>query len=154
MVNNLPAMQDLQVRLPGRKDPLEKGMATHTSILTQRIPWTEEPGGLQSQSARHDWAKQHFHSHFLLKTPVVDTEMSCRQWVKIHCAVRLPIGFHTCISFGKRFLILLDVCSSTGFSHETLTKSLVFLKSASTHAFISCFYFPAGFHLLSNSRPV
>ena len=106
------------------------------------------------KALRHDWANQHFHSHFLLKTPVVDTEMSCRQWVKIHCAVRLPIGFHTCISLGKRFLILLDVCSSTGFSHETLTKSLVFLKSASTHAFISRFYLLAGFHLLSNSRPV
>ena len=92
------------------------------------------------------------HGHF---------EMSCRQWVKIHCALRLPIGFHSCISFGKCCLILLDVCSLTGFSHETLTKSLVFLKSAkvrlfcpSTHAFTSCFYFPAGSHLLNSSRPV
>ena len=45
MVKNLPAMQETQVRLLGREDPLEKGMATHTSILAWRIPWTEEPGG-------------------------------------------------------------------------------------------------------------
>ena len=44
--------------LPGQEDPLEEGMATHSSILAWRIPWTEEPGGLQfmgSQRVRHDW---------------------------------------------------------------------------------------------------
>ena len=44
----LPAMQETWVRSPGREDPLEKEMATHSSILAWRIPWTEEPGGLQS----------------------------------------------------------------------------------------------------------
>ena len=48
MVKNLPAMQETQLGSPGRKDSLEKGMATHTSILAWRIPWTEETGGLQS----------------------------------------------------------------------------------------------------------
>ena len=48
MVKNLPAMQETWVRSLGQKDPLEKGMATHSSILTWRIPWTEEPDGLQS----------------------------------------------------------------------------------------------------------
>ena len=48
MVKNLPAMQETQVRSLGGDDPLEKGMATHSSILAWRIPWTEEPGGLQS----------------------------------------------------------------------------------------------------------
>ena len=47
MVKNLPAMQETWVRSLGREDPLEKEMATHSSILTWRIPWTEEPGGLQ-----------------------------------------------------------------------------------------------------------
>ena len=47
MVQNLPAMQETWVQFLGQKDPLEKGMATHTSILAWRIPWTEEPGGLQ-----------------------------------------------------------------------------------------------------------
>ena len=46
MVKNLPAIEETQVRSLGGEDPLEKEMATHTSILAQRIPWTEEPGGL------------------------------------------------------------------------------------------------------------
>ena len=48
MVKSLPAMQETQVRSLGQEDPLEKGMATHSSILSRSIPWTEEPGGLQS----------------------------------------------------------------------------------------------------------
>ena len=47
-VKNLPAMQDTQVQSLGWEVPLEKRMATHSSILAWRIPWTEEPGGLQS----------------------------------------------------------------------------------------------------------
>ena len=56
MVKNLPAMQDTQVRSLG-ENPLEKEMATHSSILASRIPRTEEPGRLQSmgsQRVRHD----------------------------------------------------------------------------------------------------
>ena len=52
MVKNVPAMQETQVRSLGREDPLEKRMAPHSSILAWRIPWTEEPGGLQSGSQR------------------------------------------------------------------------------------------------------
>ena len=48
MVKNLPVMQETQVRSPGREDPLKKEMVTHTSILAWRVPWTEEPAGLQS----------------------------------------------------------------------------------------------------------
>ena len=48
MVKNLPAIQETQVQSLGQKDPLEKGMATHSSIVGWRIPWTEEPDGLQS----------------------------------------------------------------------------------------------------------
>ena len=47
MVKNLPAMQETRVQSLRREDPLEKGMATHSSILAWEIPWTEEPGGLQ-----------------------------------------------------------------------------------------------------------
>ena len=52
------AMQEIQVWSLGREDPLEKGMATHSSTLAWRIPWTEEPGGLQSMGSQrvgHDW---------------------------------------------------------------------------------------------------
>ena len=57
MVKNLPAVQETQVRSLDWEDPLEKGIATHSSILAWRIPWTEEPGGLQpmgSQIVGHD----------------------------------------------------------------------------------------------------
>ena len=45
-------LKETWVRSPGREDPLEEGMATHSSILAWRIPWTEEPGGLQSIGSR------------------------------------------------------------------------------------------------------
>ena len=48
MVKNLPAMQETWVRSLGQEGLLEKEMATHSSILARRIPWTEEPGGLKS----------------------------------------------------------------------------------------------------------
>ena len=57
MVKNPPAMQEMQVQALGWEDPLEKGMATHSSIFVWRIPWTEEPGRLQSigsQRVGHD----------------------------------------------------------------------------------------------------
>ena len=57
MVKHLPAMWETQVQSLGQEDPLEKEMATHSSTLAWRIPWTEEPGGLQSvgsQRVRHD----------------------------------------------------------------------------------------------------
>ena len=47
LVKNLPAMQETQVQSLGGEDPLAEGMATHSSILAWKIPWTEEPGGLQ-----------------------------------------------------------------------------------------------------------
>ena len=57
MVKNLPAVQENQVRSLGQEDLLEKEMAPHSNILAWRIPWTEEPGSLQSmglQKAGHD----------------------------------------------------------------------------------------------------
>ena len=57
MVKNLPAMRELMFHPRVRKTPLEKGMATHPSILAWRSPWTEEPGGLQFigwHTVRHD----------------------------------------------------------------------------------------------------
>ena len=48
MVKNLPAIQETGVQSLGREDPLEEEMATHCTILVWEIPWTEEPGGLQS----------------------------------------------------------------------------------------------------------
>ena len=52
MAKNLPAMQETWVQFLGQEDPLEKGMATHSSILAWKIPWTEEPGGLLSMEVQ------------------------------------------------------------------------------------------------------
>ena len=54
MVKNLPAKQEMQVGSLGQEDPLEEGMATHCSILGWGIPWTEEPGGLQSTGLQRE----------------------------------------------------------------------------------------------------
>ena len=65
MVKNLPAIQETGVRSLVQEDPLEKGMSTHSSILAWRIPWTEEPGRLQSigpQRIGHDWVTN-IHTH-------------------------------------------------------------------------------------------
>ena len=63
MIKNLPSIWETWIWSLGQKDPLEKGMATYSSILSWRIPWTEEPGRLQSrgsQRIRHDWATNAF----------------------------------------------------------------------------------------------
>ena len=62
-VKNLPAMQETWIWSLDREDPMEKGMATHFSILAWRIPWSEEPGGLQSkgsQRVKQDWMTNTF----------------------------------------------------------------------------------------------
>ena len=64
-LKSLPAMQETWVWSLGREDPLEKEMATHSNIFAWRIPWTEEPGGLQStghkESDTTEWLHFHFH---------------------------------------------------------------------------------------------
>ena len=57
---------EMQIGSLGREDPVEQEMATYSSILAWKIPWTEEPGGLQSmglQRVRHDWVTKHTHTH-------------------------------------------------------------------------------------------
>ena len=55
LVKNLPAMQETWVRFLGWEDPLEKEMASHSSILAWETPWTDEPGGLQSMGPQKSW---------------------------------------------------------------------------------------------------
>ena len=54
MVKNLPAVQETQVRSLGQEDSLKKGMAIHSTLLAWRIPWTKEPGRLQSMAWQRD----------------------------------------------------------------------------------------------------
>ena len=63
MVKNLPAVRETWVRSLGWEDPLEEGMATHFSILAWRIPWTEEPGGLQSLGRRESDTTEQLSTH-------------------------------------------------------------------------------------------
>ena len=66
-VKNLPAVQETWVQSPCWEDPLEKGMATHSSILAWRIPWTEEPDGLQSMGSQElDTAEQVTHYLYII----------------------------------------------------------------------------------------
>jgi len=64
-LKHLPAMWETWVRSVGREDPLEKEMATHSSILAWRIPWTEELGGLQSMGRKESDTTERLHYHFL-----------------------------------------------------------------------------------------
>ena len=57
MVKNLPAVTETQVSSLGQEDPLKKEMATHSSILALRIPWTKEPGRLQSMGLQKTWTQ-------------------------------------------------------------------------------------------------
>ena len=66
-VKNLPAMQGTQVQSQGGEEPMEEEMATHASILAWEIPWTEQPGGLQSigsQRVGHNRASKHIGNDF------------------------------------------------------------------------------------------
>ena len=64
LVKSLPAVQETQVRSPGREDPLEKEMATHCSTLAWRLPWIEELGRLQSMGSQRDGHDRETNFHF------------------------------------------------------------------------------------------
>ena len=82
MVKNLPAMPETQIRSLGREDPLEKGMATHSRILTWRIPWTEEHIGLHRV--------RHYSHFFMIAIFLVFTGIS--RWFSL---VAIPIYIST-----------------------------------------------------------
>ena len=68
IVNNLPAMQETLVRFLGQEDPLKKEMAAHSSILAWRIPWTEEPGRLQSMGSEELDTTERLNHHHSIST--------------------------------------------------------------------------------------
>ena len=68
-VKRLPTMRETQVQSLGREDLLEKKMATHSSFLAWKIPWMEEPGGLQVQGVAKSRSRLHFHFQYKLKDP-------------------------------------------------------------------------------------
>ena len=62
IVKNLPAVQEMQVQSLGQEDPLEKEIATHSSILAWEIPWTKESGGLQTRDCKELNTSEHAHT--------------------------------------------------------------------------------------------
>ena len=85
MIKNLPAVQEILVHSLAWEDPLEKGIATHSCILAWRIPWTEEPGGLQfmgSERIGHDWATSTFTS---ITEPAIASGQTVLFNLMIHC---------------------------------------------------------------------
>ena len=69
-VNDLPAVWETWVQSLGWEDRLEEGVAAHSSILAWRIPWTEEPGGLQSTGHKESDTTERLHFHFLYGLPL------------------------------------------------------------------------------------
>ena len=125
VVKNLPAMQETRVWSLDWEDPLEKEMATHSSILAWRIPWTEDPGRLQSlglQRIRLNWATNTFTSFFYL---VASHSSLCSKLMSFntnfswwsagndfvaHSIFFLPIGLF-CLISNSFFLCLPSPCS-------------------------------------------
>jgi len=116
MVKNLPIMQETQVQALDQEKPLKKGMATHSSILAWRIPWTEEPGKLQSirsQRVGHKWA--------------TNTPLKKKTWIAL-CLLMLTCNIyniHKCM----RFIIYI---SSVQFS--SVTQSCLTLCNPMNHS--------------------
>ena len=79
MVKNLSAMQETPVQSVGQEDPLEEEMATHSGILAWEIPWTEEPGGLQSMGSKES------------DTTVTNTHTHARR-AKVYLSLALLVG--------------------------------------------------------------
>ena len=113
MVKHLPAVRETWVRSLGWEDPLEKKMATYSSTLAWKIPWTEEPGGLQSmgsQRVRHDWATSLSFTFALLTMPKPLTV-----WITINCGkffksweyqTTWPASWEICMHVKKQQLVL------------------------------------------------
>ena len=107
MVKNLPTVQETWVRSLGQEGPLEKGMATHSSVLAWRIPWTEEPGRLQSlglQTVRHDWATNTFHFKKSWSMPIsqISSVFFCRSLISLALTFRSMTYFEFMFIYGVR----------------------------------------------------
>ena len=102
VVKNLPAVQETQVQSLYQEDPLEKGMATHSSIIARRIPWTEDPGELQSMGSQRvqcdqETEQQHF------------TDI-CIYAQHIHICITLNMLMH--IAHNQRYMCVLHINTS------------------------------------------
>ena len=133
LVKHLPAMQETWVQSLGWEDPLEKGMATHSSILAWKIPWTEEPGRLQSAGAErvgHDWATNTHVLSGYLTWVILQFVVLCRCSVAksrptlcypMDCSAQASLSF----TISQSLLKLMSVESLTPSNHLILCRPLL-----------------------------
>ena len=124
-------MEEMQVRSPGQEDPLEKEMATHSSILAGKSPWTEEPSGLQSMRL------QRFGQRFNIEEGKADEFFFCHQIILImtqdqfcqaikqdgkpdsQSKIRFRIPQMISLAFGKESIVLISNLRKTGIGDRT-----------------------------------
>ena len=113
MIKNLPAMQEMLVLSLSQEDPLEEAMATHSSILTWKIPWAEEPCRLQSmglQRTEYDWACMHTHlGHFHILAILNNAAMNIKMHMSFQISVYICLGIHTEVEFLNHVVVLFLV---------------------------------------------
>ena len=111
MVKNLPAMQEKQVWSLGWEDPLKKRVATLSSILAWKIPWTEEPGRLQSmesQKVGHNWVTD-FHLSALVMLLFTMAKINAHSATKRHYPIFLSLSQAGLLSYGMVFSLLASI---------------------------------------------
>ena len=130
-LKHLPAVWETWVQSLGREDPLEKEMATHSSILAWRIPWTEEPGGLYCPQGRKESdTTELLHFHFYFSTPVSDSYCMISRTVGLTeasvCSLQLePYISHMC----KKILFIIYNLQSLITTIFTNDEMLYYKKS-------------------------
>ena len=126
MVKNLPVMKETWVQSLGREDPLEKGMATHSSILAWTIAWTEGPGGLQSvgfQRVRFDWVTNTFIFHIAIVVQL----LSRVQLFATSCTAACQAFLSTTNSWSLLKLMFIELVMPS--NHLILCRPLLLLPS-------------------------
>ena len=130
MVKNLPAMQETWVQSLGWKDPLEKGMATHSTILAWRIPWTEEPGGQQSmglQSQMHLTLSHFIYINIINKTLIFPIAFYLQPWyIQMLIYLSAPPNTSFSSTHNKCFELLISMLYSVLNCLPLLTNLLTF----------------------------
>ena len=128
IVKNLPAMQELQetwVPSLGWEDPLEEGMATHSSILAWRILWREEPGRLQSIGSQSDMTQATQHAGMQAQIPLcINTHTNIHthtHTITTHCIIYLVLLQYVYLhALVLKLDVLLDLSFCPHFSHDSI----------------------------------
>ena len=142
MVKNLPAMQEARLQSLSWEDLLEKEMATHSSILAWRIPWTEEPGGLYSpwgcKRVRQDWATNTLFnfsskeqtSFIFMAAVTIRSDFRAQENKICHCFHFFPFYCREVMGTDAMVLVLLMLSFKPAFSLLSFTLKRLFISSS------------------------